>query len=250
MAFRVLGDLVARERRSASPALRAPASGREYDYRRLCTNAWKTGNFLRHLGVRPGRGVAVAADPTPEPVLALFGAALVGGVVHYLPLPDGSGADPGEVRAVVVPVDRLAAVDERPGRERVVYGGPPGEPTVAQFERDVWSENPTEPPDRITPGDPALGAGGHEYDHRRLLEAARAAAERWSLTPGDAVAVRSSLTHPGTVAAGLLAPLLEGGTIVLAGEGTGTRLADVTVADGDPPEPHVLAPGDVLAGDA
>jgi len=154
---RVLGDLVARGRRSEAPALRAPASGREYDYRRLCTNAWKVGNFLRHLGVRGGCGVAVAAEPTPEPVLALFGAALLGGVTRY---------------------------------------------------------------------------------------------DRWSLSPGEAVAVRAPLTHPGTVAAGVVAPLLEGGVVVLAGDGPTTAdravVAGAGPDDPDPPESRVLAPGSLL----
>jgi len=255
---RVLGDLVARGRRSEAPALRAPASGREYDYRRLCTNAWKVGNFLRHLGVRGGCGVAVAAEPTPEPVLALFGAALLGGVTRYVPLGAGrTGHDhdhdhdlPDGVRAVVAPVDGLGAAPGRPGRERVVYGGAPDDPAVAHFERDVWSENPTEPPDRVDADDPALRAAGSEYDHASLLEAGREAADRWSLSPGEAVAVRAPLTHPGTVAAGVVAPLLEGGVVVLAGDGPTTAdravVAGAGPDDPDPPESRVLAPGSLL----
>lgn len=229
----VLGDLVARERRNDALALDAPALGRDYDYRRFCTTAWKVGNFLHHIGVRSGVAVGIAADPVPEPVLSLFGAALLAAPIRFL---DG---DPDEdTRAVVVPPGR-EAVDLPPGGQRVVYGDPPEDPSVSYFERDVWSQNPTEPPDPVTPEDVALRAEG-EYSHRDLLAAAEGVVGEWALEPGESVAVRAPLAHPGTIAAGVVAPLLAGGKVLLPGEGSE---GDYAVSPG--PEPGV-DPGAVL----
>ena len=92
----VLGDAIARDRRSDATALVAPAVGRRYDYRRFCTSAWKAGNFLRHIGVRGGAGVAIADDPLPEPVLTLYAAASLGAPSPRL----GHREDPVEDRPV------------------------------------------------------------------------------------------------------------------------------------------------------
>jgi hypothetical protein len=57
------------------------------------------------------------------------------------------------------------------------------------------------------------------------------------LTDEDLVALRSSLTEPGAVVAGVLAPLSVGATVLLPQTDlTGT----VAVTDGDAPEPRVL----------
>ncbi|MFC6961316.1 hypothetical protein ACFQL7_15755 [Halocatena marina] len=81
----VLGDLLARDRRSDASALLASATGHEYDYRRFCTTAWKVGNFLRHFGVRDGSTVALAEDPQPQPILVFLGTALLGGITQIDP---------------------------------------------------------------------------------------------------------------------------------------------------------------------
>jgi hypothetical protein len=223
----VLGDCVARERRSADPALRDARSGRAYDYRRFCTTAWKAGNFLRHLGVRSGRRVGVAGD-APEAVLTCYGAALLGAVVRFDP-PEGF-----ECRAVVAPTGDLPAAE--PGVERVTYGEEHEDPSVAYFERDVWSENPTMPPDRVAPDDDLLAPGDRTFTHGEVLAAAGDVADRWSLGAGDAVAVDAPLSEPGTVAAGLVAPVLAGGTVVLGSDSD----ADHLVGDGG------VQPADVL----
>ena len=223
----VLGDVVARERRSGAPALRVPAVGRRYDYRRFCTTTWKVGNFLRYLGVRRGVGVAIADDPLPEPVSTFYGAGLLGGVARFGP-PEAIEVD---VRALVVPVEALGRYECRPGTKRVAYGGRPGDPTVAHFERDVWSENPTEPPDRVSLDDPLLRTAGGTYTHAQVLATATSVVDTWGLGPGSVVAVAGRFTDPGVVAAGLVAPLVAGAEIVLA-----DRAAAV---DGDPVEPLV-----------
>ena len=125
-----LGDIVERDRRSMEPALRAPGAGRLYDYRRFCTNAWKVGNFLRHLGVRGGDGVAIADDSSPEAVLTLYGAALLGAVVRFAP----SGAPDDDVRTLVVPESVLDAHDIGPSTKPVVYGDVPADVAVPEDE--------------------------------------------------------------------------------------------------------------------
>ena len=239
MDIRVLGDVVSRDRRSGATALRA--AGREYDYRRFCTTAWKTGNLLRNEGVRSGMTVAVADDPAPEAVLACYGAALLGATVGF-----GPDALDDRTKALVVPTADLGGYDAGPRTRRVGYGEEPGDPSVAYFERDVWSENPTEPPDRVDPEDPLLRVGGGTRTHGEVLGAARTVADDWGLEPGDAVAVRASFAHPGTVAAGLVAPVLAGAVVRLPdGEGAGGGSAADYAVGGSGPEPTV-DPDDVL----
>lgn len=226
----VLGDLVARGRRSGSPALRVPATGRRYDYRRFCTTAWKTGNLLRNEGVRSGMPVAVADDPAPEAVLSFYGAALLGAVVGFGP--DALG---DRTKALVVPTAGLDGYVAGPRTRKIGFGAEPTDPSVAYFERDVWSENPTEPPDRVGPDDALLRTPERAWSHGETLDAARSVAEDWGLEPGDEVAVRASFTRPGSVAAGLVAPVLAGAVVLLPGEG---EVGDYAVG-GDGPEPAV-----------
>lgn len=233
----VVGDLVARERRSDRPALRALPSGREQSYRDFCTTAYKAGNFLRYLGVGPGDRVAVAADPRPEPVVTFLGAALLGAVTRFgdPATADGGGAEaergdaPGRLRAVVAGVEREADLDPPPGRRLAVYGGEPAGAATAHWERDVWSENPAFPPTDVAPGDPILAAGdGSDRSHADALAAAAAVADALELSAGDAVALRAPLSDLRAAVGGVLAPLLAGGTVVLVGDG-----ADGEAAGGD-----------------
>lgn len=217
----VLGEAIARDRRSDAPALRAPTVGRRYDYRRFCTSAWKSGNFLRHLGVRNGAGVAIAADPLPEPVVTFYGAALLGGVVRFGHDPDVSE----EVRALVVATADLDGYEVGPATKRVAYGEAPTDPAVSYFERDVWSENPTEPPDSISSKDPLLWTPERTYTHGELLAAAETAGEALSLEPGLEVGIEGSFSDPSVVAAGLIAPIVAGAVVVLDADGE----CDVTV---------------------
>jgi hypothetical protein len=210
----VLGDAIGRERRTSETALRAPAVGRSYDYRRFCTNAWKVGNLLRHHGVRGGATVAVADDPLPEPVLTFYGAALLGAAVRF----DSTATNP---KALVVPESEVENHDPEPGTKIVAYGARAEDPSVAYFERDVWSENPTQPPDRIAPSDPLVATGEGTYTHEEVLTAAERVVDAAGLEPGDEIAVRGSFADPGVVAAGLVAPILAGGAIVLGAESTG-----------------------------
>jgi len=251
-----LGDLVTRDRpsgdaassrppdsggrRGDDPALSAPRERRAYDYRRFRTTACKTGNFWRRRGLHAGATVAVADDSEPEAVFAFLGAALLGARTRFGP--------PGEVdaRIAVAPRETVEDYDLPPGGQRVAYGGPPDDPSVAHFERDVWSENPAFPETAVDPDSVALVAAGEgdapdrEYAHADLLSAARTVADDWGLGPGDEVAVRAPLAEPGTVVAGVVAPLVAGAAILLP---DGDAVGDyAVVADGaDPPESRTVA---------
>lgn len=272
---RVVGDLTDRERRAPGPAVRSFAGGSErtVSYRDCVTTAARAGNFLRHLGVRGGRTagdgpddraargngegngadgdddgdgddgdgersprtVAVAPDPAPEPILTLLGAAAIGAVVRF-------GADATRARALLVHVDDEGRCDPPPGTRLAVYGGEPSRPGTAHWEAEVWSENPAVPPAGVEPDDPALATGaGRRYTHADLLSAARTAADRLGLGPGDAAALRAPLSDPRAVAAGVLAPLLVGGVVVLPDGGE--RRADVAVGRG--PEPGAVPLADL-----
>ncbi|MES3517601.1 MAG: AMP-binding protein [Natronomonas sp.] len=217
----VVGDAVSRDRRSNATALRSDsgATDRSYDYRRFCTSAWKIGNFLRHHGIRSGDTVGIADDPVPEPVLTLYGAALLGAQVSFEPSRTQADAD-----ALVVPVSECTTYQPPPGAKLIAYGGDPEDPTMAYFERDVWSENPTAPPDIVDKGDVLLETEHTSYTHGAVLRAAKTVIDRLGLTD-EAVVVDGSFTEPGIVAGGLIAPIVAGGSVVLTD--------DPTAADGE-----------------
>jgi hypothetical protein len=136
-----------------------------------------------------------------------------------------AGAD---ARAVVVPADRADDVATRPGRRVVVYGDAPDDPGVTHWETVVWSENPAMPPGERSADEVVLDADGTAYTHRRVLEAAEAVVDSAGFDAGTAVALRASLADPRAVVAGVVAPLLAGGTVVLPAAGT---VADAYVVD-------------------
>jgi hypothetical protein len=240
--FAVLGDCVARDRRSDRPALRHPGSGRAYDWRRFCTTAWKVGNYLRNEGVREGVVVGVAADRVPEPVLTLVGVSMLGATVRFDPPERGAQ---GDLKALVVPAARVEDYDHPAGTRYVAYGDEPADPSHAYFEREVWSENPTAPPDIVRPETALLAVDGDTVTHGAVLDAARAVVDEWDLDADDTVAVRGPLTHPGVVAAGIAAPLLARGEILLPdGEATGDCAVLGSDAD-EGPESRTVRAGDV-----
>lgn len=251
-----VGDLVARERRGDEVALAAPGVGRAMSYHDLCTTAWKAGNALRHFGVARGATVAVAADPHPAPTLAFLGAALLGARTRFCASDAAraaaTGADAESVgadadatddapRAVLVPAGD-ADREVPPGTSLVAYGDAPDRPTVAHWEGTVWSENPAFPPTPVDPDAPSLAPG---HSHADVLATARDAAERADVGCGSRVAVRAPLSDPRTVVAGVVAPLLAGGTVLFPdGEAVGD-VAVVASADDEAPEPTALPPADV-----
>ncbi len=225
----VLGDAIARERRSGSTALVSPTAERRYDYRRFCTSAWKCGNFLSYLGVRRGSGVAVADEPLPEPVLTFYGAAALGGVVRF----DSPPGIDAETRALVVPAADLNDYTFGPGTKRIVYGDRPTDPSVSYFERDVWSENPTEPPDRVESDDPLLRTAERTYSHDEILGAAFELVDRHGLVEDSVVAVRGSLADPTVVVAGLVAPIVAGAGLSIGSDAEGAVVVGGPESDVD-----------------
>ena len=235
---RTLGDLLPRERRSGAVAVRADGdTDHVYTYQRFLTTAWKTGNFFRHLGVREGVTVGIVAEPRPQPLLGLFGATLLGAQVRLDP-PEAIDA-----RVVLAPTDRIERYELPPGGQRVGYAASPSEPSVRYFEENIWSENPTIPPEDRDPKATAIVTDDTSYSHEHLLSTAFDTVERLSLGPGEMVAVRAPLADPRTVAAGVLAPLLAGGAVQLGADGSDAD-AEI-VADVEPATDRWLDVSDI-----
>ena len=216
MTAATVDDLLTRELRDDRTAL-IDATGREFDHHWLCTTSWKAGNFLRHSGVREGVTVGIAGED-PLALLAFFGTTLLEGTTRFDPPTDLTDAE--EFRALVAPVRDLESdtYDLPRGAQRVGYGAKPDEPDIHHFDAGVWSENPAFPPLDIAPERALLTDGERTVTHGEALEAAGAVVDEYGLEEGDRVVVRAPLADPRTVAAGVLAPLLADGAIVLTGE--------------------------------
>jgi len=233
----VVGDLLARDRRSREVAL-VTADGRERTYRDLITNAYKAANVLRYLGAREGSTVAVEPTAGFHTTLALLGAAGLGAPVRFDP---AAGIERGD-RVVLVDVADEPDAEPAPGTSLAAFGGPPERPETTHWEQELWSENPGMPPSAVGPDDPVLrGAGGAERDgsgdvsHRALLNAAASIDSEQGLDSDDRVVLHGDLADPRALAAGVVAPLAAGATVVLAGKGDGG--STVSVEDGDRTRP-------------
>jgi len=237
-----LVDVLAEGRGREGVAFEAPGRRTPTTHREFATNAWKAGNLLRHYGVRPGSRVAVVVGPkeadsgtdpgrlgsAPDPLLGLLGGAAAGATVDVTP------DSPVEARALVAPAPWLDRYEVAPGCSVLAYGGPPERPEVAHFERERWSENPTEPPGTVAADDPVLRVDGSEYSHAELLDAARGIIGEHTLGAGDSVAVDAPLTSAGAVVAAVIAPLIVGATVRPVGGGSGRSATDAvyTVSEG------------------
>jgi hypothetical protein len=222
-----LADVVASLDDPDRPALR---DARMHDAREFRSRAYKTGNALRHRGVREDVRVAVLDVPAPAAVHTFLGSALLGATVEFGP------ETVVDARVLAGPTLELGDYDLPVGGQRVGWGEPPADPSWMYFERDVWSENPTFPEPSVTPETDVLP----EHTHGDVVRAARAVAEEYDAT--DEVAVRASLAHPGTLVAGVVAPLVAGASVVLPPEG-GAGTVAVSV-DEDVPEARVVSPND------
>lgn len=200
------------------------------DYRRFCTTAWKASNYLRHLGVGGGRGVAVLADHSPPPLLTFFGAALLDVPTCFAETVDDLPAsiDAVDARAVLVSSEHESEVEPPAGTTLVVHGDDPEAATTENWEAGVWSENPAFVPSSATPESAALVTVDDEVSHGALLRAGRTVVENLGLDAEATVALRASLADPRAVAAGVVAPLLAGAAARL-----GAGPATVTVGGGD-----------------
>ncbi len=237
MDVAVIDDLVARSRRSEATALHAIKPDRPYTYFDLCNTAAKAANVLRHVGVRRGDGVVLADDLAPEVVLSFLGTALVGGIATI-------GAHPETVEsestsAIVVPADAEGSIDPSPGVALICYGSSPDRPETTHWEAEVWSENPASPPGEHGPEDRVLiePETEREFTHAELLAAARTVVEEYELAGDARVAIGGALSDPGTIAAGIVAPLIVGGTILLQP----SKLTEATIMIGDSPRTEETA---------
>ena len=235
----LVSDLVARERRSDALALRTASRAGSYSYEKLCTNAWKAGNLLRHYGVRGDATVAIAADGSlsPPPITACLGAGLLGARVRFDP------AESVDAKALVVPTARVADYEPGPGTTVLAYGDVPEGTGVKHFEAEVWSENPTMPPDQVDPGADFLAGDDRSVSQERALDAADHVAVEHGLDEESLLAPRASLGDPGVVVAAVLAPLVAGGAVLLDESTTGSL--GVGPAEAVPEERRV-DPGTVL----
>jgi acyl-CoA synthetase (AMP-forming)/AMP-acid ligase II len=230
----VVGDLVARDRRTDDPLVRfGDGTADFYTAHKFCTDAWKTANLFRYNGVGSGRTVGIADDRVPPALLSFFGTALLGATVRFDPPTET------DVRLLVADAAAVADWTLPPGSKRVAYDGPPEDPSVAHFERDVWSENPTMPPDEPDADDPVLVTADDRYTHADLVAATARVVDDLALTADDAVAVRAPLADPGTVIAGVLAPVAVGAEVHLPGV---SEPGTVAVTTEDAPEPRSVTP--------
>jgi hypothetical protein len=204
-------------------------AGRVYDAREFRSQVYKTGNALRHSGVREDVTVAVLDAPEPPALLTFLGASLLGATTVFDPDPVV------EARVLAGPTGELGGYDLPPGGQRVAWGEPPVNPSWTYFERDVWSENPAFPEPSVTEETELLPG----LTHGEAVDAAAEIAAEFDVD--DEVALRAPLAEAGVIVAGIIAPLLAGASILLpeAGE-TGT--VAVTGSDADVPEERVVAP--------
>lgn len=231
----VLADLVSRDRRRTEQFLHGRAT-QPYTHHKFCTDAWKTANRFRYDGVGPGRGVAIADDLAPQPLLAFVGASLLGAPTVFGDPPDR------DVRLAVGPATAVSSWSVEPGPGRVAYGAEPDDPEVVHFEGAIWSENPTMPPDSVAPDAVALRWADGPVTHADLLSATERFVERAGLTAEDTVDIRASLAEPGTLVAGLLAPLAVDASVTLPG---GERSPSVVVGTADADADRVVDPRSV-----
>lgn len=218
-------------------------TGREFDHHWFCTTSWQAGNFLRHQGVRNGVTVGVVGEG-PFALLACFGATLLEATTRFDPPADLTEVE--DFRALVAPVDDIESdTYEFPrGGQRVGYGKKPSQPNVHHFDAGVWTENPAFPPLDVDPSTAMLTDGDRTLTHADVLETARTVVDDHGLESGDRVVVRDSLATPEVVAAGVIAPLLVDGVIVLSGESSGQdeQLGAFAVSSESVPESTVIDP--------
>ncbi|MBX0302518.1 hypothetical protein [Haloarcula salinisoli] len=250
--MQTLSELVAAGREREGVLFTTPERSAPYSYRDFCTNVWKGGNLMRHYGVREGMAVAVVVGPKnptdgdepgylrdcPDGLLALLSATLDGAVADIAP---GTEVD---ATALVAPAAWLDRYELAPGTKALAYGGPSEDPTVAGFERELWSENPLQPPGERAPDDPALRDDNGTYSHEEVLAASERVVEEYDVDAETTVAFRAPVTSAGAVVAGLLAPLRAGATVRF-GEDAASDLA-VATSESESPEKAVVRPSDVV----
>jgi len=222
-----LKELVATASEHDGTVLEVAGRSAPYTYDDFVPNVWKAGNLLGHYGVHPAATVTVAPgskeagpdDPVgridaADPVLGVLGATLVGATVDLTP------TEPVDSRVLLLPAGWSERFETGPSCSVLAYGGPPTDPAIRHFEAELWSENPTEPPERVGPDDPALADGDEAFTHETLVETAERVVDEHDLNEGSTVLLDAPLSTPGALVAGVLAPIAAGAEIsVPAAEG-------------------------------
>lgn len=241
--FETIKEIVAVGTDRDRDALDVRTRATPYSYSDFCTGVWKAGNLFCHYGVHSIGELAVSIGPksdggegstgildAAEPLLAVLGGIVLGATVDVTP------ESPVDAPAFVYPASR-ETFETTPECSRIAYGGPPEDHDVAHFERDAWSENPIEPPERVFPDDPALRVDGETYTHSTLLRATRDVVSEYELGESDSVVLTGALSDVGGFVAGVLTPLSIGGTIVVPEsddvDPTSMQGNTLVVADGD-----------------
>lgn len=237
----VLGDLVAYDRsvRTEHPmCLEIPGDPpTRYTFDRFARMARKTGNFLARHGLGPERPLGLVDDTASVPVLGLYAAGLLGAPVVVEP------PNLEDVACVLGPMASFETVDVPAGTEAVGYGGEDWDPRLTAFEETVPRENPGFPPTSIDPSAALIRSGGRTFSHEAVLETANRVRSEHALDPGDRVSVWAPLADPGTIVAGLVAPVLADATIILTGERTeGDVIVTHETIDGHHIDPHQYRP--------
>lgn len=234
-----VADLVAAGRDRDGVVLSVPGRTTDYRYDDFCTSVWKSGNLLRHYGLRAGATATVAVGPkepasgpgetlgwldSADPLLGILGAAQLGATVDLKPSVDAAVKG----RVFVLPAGWVGEYEAAPGTSVVAYGGPPEGPGVVHFERERWSENPMQPPDPPAAGDDLLAG----YTHGDLVGAAGRVVDEYGLGEDDRVALAAPLTGSdgrvaGALAAGVLAPMHVGAGVVATGPAVGAGADEV-----------------------
>lgn len=165
------------------------------------------GDVLQLHGGEGGTEIDVEPQAAPEVVLAILGTARVGGVANLTPTGDGE--------IVVVPADREDEYDLDPDQTGIVYDGYPSGPRFVEWELDVWDGSArTGPRLEAAPENGVLQTADRTYSHGELLDAAERVIEKHDVDEDTDVAVRAPMGNPGTIAAGVVAPLTVGGTVL------------------------------------
>lgn len=241
----VLGDLVDPERGSDTLWFDRPGPrSRSWSGTQFCIDAWKAGNLFRHYGVHGGSTIAVLNGPdepsaseestgetSPQTLLAIFGAWVLGAAVDIDP------STQADARLLVGPTAWLDDYELPPGSKAMGYGEKPTDPTVIHFEGERWSENPIKFPATVETDDVAIQTGSQTITHEQVLDAARSVVDTYGIEPDEKVELAGPISEPGTIAAGVVAPLLAGAAITVGTAGT------LTVADWD--GERVIRPGSV-----
>ncbi len=206
------------------------AGDRTYDTSRFVETVFRTGNFLRHCGVHESAAVEIVPVPEPETVFGLLGTMLLGGTVSFQ---TGTSRRPA---ARLGPTPELNGPEFPAGCKPIGFGSPPGDPSWASFEREVWSENPSFPETDLDPDRPVF-AETPTRGLDSLLERAEEIAK--GIEPAAEVALRADIADPATVTSGVFAPLVAGATILLPED---DQRGTIAVSCHDCPELRTLDP--------